>query len=146
VKAFRPRFDSCRLEKGFHHWGHDLGPDDTPFEVGLGFTVRFDKESNFIGKQALLEQQRVGCSRQLRLCEVVAEEALILHDELVYQGDEIVGHVTSGGRGFRADKILCWVMFYRWPGLSPRALQIDIAGERFTLEVLDKPPYRAASK
>jgi len=138
--------DCCRLEKGFHHWGHDLGPADTPFEVGLGFTVRFDKESNFIGKQALLEQQRAGCYRQLRLCEVVAEEALILQDEPVYQGDEIVGHVTSGGRGFRVDKILCWVMFYQWHTLAPRACQIDIAGERFTLEVLAKPPYQAAGK
>ncbi len=69
----------------------------------------------------------------------------MLHDEPVYQGDEIVGHVTSGGRGFRVDKILCWVMFYQWQSVSPRACQIDIAGERFALNVLDKPPYQAAS-
>jgi len=31
--------DGCRLEKGFLHWGHDLGPTITPLAAGLGFTI-----------------------------------------------------------------------------------------------------------
>ena len=30
---------ACRIEKGYRHWGHDIGPDDTPLEAGLGFAV-----------------------------------------------------------------------------------------------------------
>ena len=76
--------DSCRIEKGFHHWGHDMGPDDTPFEVGLGFTVNFQKAGDFVGRQPLLEQQQRDSGRRLRLCEVAAAEVLVLHDEPVY--------------------------------------------------------------
>jgi 4-methylaminobutanoate oxidase (formaldehyde-forming) len=136
--------DACRLEKGFHHWGHDMGPEDTPFEIGLGFTVNFDKASEFIGKQALLIQKQNGWNKQLRLFEVVAHEALILHDEPVYQGETIVGHCTSGGQGFRTGKILCFVMFYQRDSVRFEQCQIEIAGERFKLEVLDQPPYQAA--
>jgi 4-methylaminobutanoate oxidase (formaldehyde-forming) len=138
--------DGCRLEKGFHHWGHDMGPQDTPLEIGLDFAVKLDKASDFIGKQSLLEQKRNGWSKQLRLCEVIADEVLILHDEPVYQGGEIVGHCTSGGQGFRCGKILCFVMFYQRDSVRFERCQIEIAGERFKITVLHRPPYQATTK
>src|SRR5919109_2838286 len=46
--------DSLRLEKGYRVWGADMGPDETPFEAGLGFAVKLDK-GDFIGREALLE-------------------------------------------------------------------------------------------
>jgi len=138
--------DACRLEKGFHHWGHDMGPEDTPFEIGLGFAVNFDKAIDFIGKQALLEQKLKGWNKQLKLCEVVADEILILHDEPVYQAEVIVGHCTSGGQGYRTGKILCFVMFYQRDSVRFERCQIEIAGECFKLEVLDQPPYQALMK
>ncbi len=42
--------DSCRLEKGYVHWGHDVGPDDDPLSVGLMFAVRMTGGFDFIGK------------------------------------------------------------------------------------------------
>ncbi|MGI9463432.1 MAG: GcvT family protein, partial [Aestuariivirgaceae bacterium] len=45
--------DCCRMEKGFRHWGHDIGPDDTPLEAGLAFAVGWTKDRNFIGRTAL---------------------------------------------------------------------------------------------
>jgi 4-methylaminobutanoate oxidase (formaldehyde-forming) len=133
--------DACRLEAGYPHWGHDIGPGDTPFEAGLGFAVRLDKASDFYGRAALLAEQRDGPRRRLRLCEVDAGAVLILHDEPVYRGAEIVGHCTSGGQGYRSGKTLCFVLFYTRETID--GFEIDIAGERFALRVLDKPPYRA---
>ena len=49
--------DSCRIEKGFRHWGHDISDEDTPLEAGMGFTCRFDKNVPFIGRDALLKQK-----------------------------------------------------------------------------------------
>ena len=43
--------DSLRLEKGYRVWGADITPDDTPYEGGVGFCVRADKE--FLGTDAL---------------------------------------------------------------------------------------------
>ena len=44
--------DSLRLEKGYRVWGSDITADDTPYEAGLGFAVKLDKE--FLGKEALV--------------------------------------------------------------------------------------------
>ena len=46
--------ESLRLEKGYRVWGSDVTSADTPFEAGLGFAVRMDKETPFIGREALL--------------------------------------------------------------------------------------------
>ena len=135
--------DSCRLEVSFHHWGHDMGPEDTPFEIGLDFAVKLDKATEFIGRQALLKQQRDGWNKQLRLCEVLADDVLILHDEPVYSDERIVGHCTSGGQGYRTAKTLCFVMFYDKSSNSEAGYEIEIAGERFALSILEKPPYQA---
>ena len=45
--------ESLRLEKGYRVWGSDVTSADTPFEAGLGFAVRMDKEVPFIGRDAL---------------------------------------------------------------------------------------------
>ena len=49
--------DSCRLEKGYRVWGADITPEDTPYEAGLGFAVKLDKE-DFIGRDALVGRGR----------------------------------------------------------------------------------------
>ena len=35
--------NSLRMEKGYRHWSHDVGEEDTPLEGGLGFAVAMDK-------------------------------------------------------------------------------------------------------
>ena len=138
--------DACRLEVGYLHWGHDMGPDDNPYDVGLGFAVNLDKPVEFMGCEALCaltdEQRR----RRLLLCEVHAGDRLVMHDEPVYRDDEIVGHCTSGGRGFRTGKTLCFVLFDEADPDPAAAHFIEIAGERCALEILDRPPYRVKRK
>ena len=45
--------NSCRMEKAYRHWGHDIADEDTPLEAGLGFAVAWDKKGGFIGRSAL---------------------------------------------------------------------------------------------
>ncbi len=60
--------EACRLEGGFIVAGWDCsteadpqpGFERTPFELGLGWLVNLDAE-DFVGKEALLEQQQSGC-------------------------------------------------------------------------------------
>ena len=54
--------DGCRLEKGFKHWGHDLGPEITPLEAGLGFAVDWTKD--FTGRATLARQKEDGITRR----------------------------------------------------------------------------------
>jgi glycine cleavage system aminomethyltransferase T len=31
--------NAMRMEKGYRHWGHDIGFEDTPFQAGLDLAV-----------------------------------------------------------------------------------------------------------
>ena len=104
--------DACRIEKGFVHWGHDVGPEVTPLEAGLGFTIDWDKE--FVGKPAL-QAQRKNFSRHLCLFEV-SGAPLLLHDELIREAGQVVGLTTSGAQGARTGKALCFGLIDIAPG------------------------------
>ena len=138
--------DACRLEKGYRHWGHDVGPHDTPLEAGLGFAVAWDKPGGFIGRDALLVQRRKGIRRRLLQFAVAGTHPLLLHDEPVYRHGTLAGHTTSGGRGFRTGLSLCFAYVSCEPG-KPRSdllgdgYEIGIAGERFPLRALARSAY-----
>ena len=50
-----------RLEVGYSLYGSDIDEVTTPLEAGLAAFVNFDKE--FVGREALLRQQREGLPR-----------------------------------------------------------------------------------
>ena len=50
--------ESLRLEKSYRAWGADINADTTPFEAGLGWAVKLNSGSHFIGREALLAQQK----------------------------------------------------------------------------------------
>ena len=97
-------FDSCRIEKGFRHFGHDIGPDDTPLEAGLGFAVKFDKPASkfgpFIGRETLARQRDAGpLTKRLVQFRLNNPAPLLYHLEPILRDGEIVGYLTSGGYG-----------------------------------------------
>ena len=138
--------DGCRHEKGYRHWGHDIGPRDTPLEAGLGFAVAWDKPAGFIGHDALLARREAGLERRLLQFAVAGAHPLLLHDEPVYRDGTLVGHTTSGGRGFRTGLSLCFAYVRCEPG-TPRTellggdYEIGVAGERFPLRALARAAY-----
>ncbi|MDX1422243.1 MAG: FAD-dependent oxidoreductase [Kiloniellales bacterium] len=138
--------EACRLEKGFRHWGHDIGPDDTPLEAGLGFAVAWDKPGGFLGREALLRLKESGVARRLVLFQVAAGTPLVLHDEPIYRDGALVGRTTSGGRGFRTGLTLALGYVSAAPGVGHGDLlagryEIGVAGTRFPLAALPRAPY-----
>ena len=130
--------DACRLEKGFVHWGHDVGPDITPLEAGLGFCIDWSKD--FVGKAAL-EAQRGRLARKLTLLEVEGAP-LVLHDEPVWENGQVVGLTTSGGRGARTGLTLAFALLdLAETPLAERRFDIEIAGTRHPAKALARPPY-----
>jgi glycine cleavage system T protein len=91
--------DSLRIEKAYRHWGHDISPDDTPLEAGLGFAVAWDKVGGFIGREALLRQRDLGLQRRLVQLLVLDEDVMLYHNEPIWRDGELVGRVTSGSYG-----------------------------------------------
>ena len=138
--------NALRLEKGFKSWGHDIGPDDTPLEAGLGFAVAFGKTADFIGRDALSAQRAAGVAKRLVVFTVDDGTPLLLHEEPIYRDGRLVGATTSGAfaptlgcpiamgwvaneSGVDADFVLS--------GLY----EIDVAGDRFPATPHLRPPY-----
>jgi glycine cleavage system T protein len=90
--------DSCRIEKAFRHFGHDITDEDHVLEAGLGFAVRAQK-GDFIGRDAVLRKQEAGLSRRLVQFKLTDPEPLLFHNEAVVRDGRIVGTVTSGNYG-----------------------------------------------
>ncbi|MEY4712417.1 MAG: hypothetical protein RIS88_1867 [Pseudomonadota bacterium] len=88
--------DALRIEQGRRAWGAELGPDETPWEAGLDFSVRLDKSGGFIGREALRASQ--GQPLRKKLVTLVCQS-----DDFAWGGEPIVadgqtvGDVTSVG-------------------------------------------------
>lgn len=83
--------DSLRLEAALPLHGHELSPDISALESGLGWIVKFDK-GDFIGRSALLAQKETGVPR--KLVGFVLTEAGIAR-----QGDVLVDSVSQAQVG-----------------------------------------------
>jgi dimethylglycine dehydrogenase len=131
---------SLRLEKGFCTLGGEMSSERTPLEAGLERFVNFNK-GNFMGQQALLQQKEAGLAENLVLMTVDVDDADAIGDEPVFQGDEIVGRVTSGGYGHTVGKSLA--MAYVKSELAKPGTRVDISilGHRYPAEVVPTPYY-----
>jgi len=86
--------DTLRLEAGLPLYGHELDDATSPFDAGLQKFVRF-RNRQFIGKEALLEERRLGPDRELIGLELI-DRGIAREGTLVVVDGEDVGVVTSG--------------------------------------------------
>jgi 4-methylaminobutanoate oxidase (formaldehyde-forming) len=136
------------MEKGYRHWGHDVTPDDSPLEAGLGFAVAWNKPGGFIGKEALVRQRENGVSRRLVQLALVGSDKLLYHNEPIWRDGEIAGSITSGAFGHTIDASLGmgWVSApngevaaREW--LMNGTYEIEVAGERVPARASLEPWY-----
>jgi len=86
--------DTLRLEMKYALYGHELSPEISPLEAGLGWITKLDKPS-FIGRDALLKQKAAGVPRRL-VGFAMTEPGIPRADYPVFAGERQVGVVTSG--------------------------------------------------
>jgi aminomethyltransferase len=87
--------DTLRLEAKFNLYGQDMSEATNPIEAGLGWTVKLDKKTPFVGQEAIRAVKEEGVSRRLRGL-VLQEKGIIRPGYGIFVGDEKVGEVTSG--------------------------------------------------
>ena len=142
--------NACRMEKGFRHFGHDIGEDDTPFETGLGFSVDLNKNDDFLGKAALLAQREQSPITPYQMVAIALKKAdvengpFLLHNEPIWKDGVIVGFVTSGAWGFRLERSLGLASLRRDGGATKEWINsgdftVQIAGEHHPIEVQHQP-------
>ena len=138
--------DSCRIEKAYRHWGHDIGPDDSPLQAGLMFAVKLDNQRNFIGRDALLRQRETGPGRRLVQFRLNDPEPMLYHDEPIWHDGEMIGRTTSGAYGHHLGAAIALGYVEETHGrvaarIAARGFEIEIAGHRFTAEASLTPLY-----
>jgi len=88
--------DTLRLEARLCLYGNDIDQTTTPYEAGLGWVVKLDKGTNFVGRDALVKQKEQGVARRLIGFEVEGRGIVRPGAEILGQSGEPVGKVTSG--------------------------------------------------
>lgn len=92
---------SCRMEKGYRDWGHDIDNTDDVLSAGLGFASDFNKERGFLGKEALVAKKAQGPLKK-RMVQVLLDnpDALLFHAEPVLRDGKALGYVRSASYGW----------------------------------------------
>ncbi|MER8522352.1 FAD-dependent oxidoreductase [Mesorhizobium sp. M0644] len=141
--------DSCRIEKAFRHFGHDITDEDNVLEAGLGFAVKTAK-GEFLGRDAVLTKKETGLSRRLVQFRLNDPEPLLFHNEAILRDGTIVGPITSGNYGHHLGGAI-GLGYVTCKGESEAdvlasSYEIEIAGERFAAEASLKPMYDPKSE
>jgi 4-methylaminobutanoate oxidase (formaldehyde-forming) len=136
--------DSCRIEKAYRHFGHDITDEDHVLEAGLGFAVKPAK-GDFIGREAVLRKSEAGLSRRLVQFRLRDPEPLLFHNEALVRDGRIVSTITSGNYGHALGGAI-GLGYVPCEGESEAEVlastyEIEIAGERFPAEPSLEPLY-----
>jgi glycine cleavage system T protein len=141
--------DTCRMEKGFRHFGHDITSEDHVLEAGLGFAVKTDKP-NFIGRDAVLAKRETGLEQRLVQFKLTDAEPLLYHNEPILRDGENVGYLSSGGYGHHVGAAI-GMGYVPCKGESVAELlassfEIDVMGTRVKAQAQLKPFYDPKSE
>ncbi|MCB0309364.1 MAG: glycine cleavage system aminomethyltransferase GcvT [Bdellovibrionales bacterium] len=86
--------DTLRLEMGYLLYGSDMNQKTSPLECGLSWITKMNK-GHFLGRQAILDQKEKGVTRRLRGFKMTERGIPRSHFQ-IFEGDNLVGEVTSG--------------------------------------------------
>jgi aminomethyltransferase len=137
--------DMLRLEAGMPLYGHELTTSLTPFDAGLGRVVKFEKEGDFVGREALSEAASRAADNPPRvLVGLVAEGRRVPRAGYpVVAGGEVIGEVTSGAPSPTLGKPIAMAYVdaaHAAPGTA--GVGVDIRGSHEPYEVVALPFYK----
>ncbi|MFC8593328.1 glycine cleavage system aminomethyltransferase GcvT [Streptomyces atroolivaceus] len=137
--------DTLRLEAGMPLYGHELTTALTPFDAGLGRVVKFEKEGDFVGREALsAAADRAETAPPRKLVGLVAEGRRVPRAGYpVVVGGEVVGEVTSGAPSPTLGKPVAMAYVdaaHAAPGTE--GVGVDIRGTHEPYEVVALPFYK----
>ncbi|RKP46055.1 GcvT family protein [Trinickia fusca] len=140
--------ESLRVEKAYRAWGRELTPDRDPFEAGLAFACKLDKDIAFRGREALLARRGQPPVRRLVALSLDGHaDKMLWGGEAILRDGVPVGSVSSAafGHTLGCPVALGYVGADGAPVdaayLMGGRYQIDLAGERLDATLHLKAPY-----
>jgi aminomethyltransferase len=134
--------DTLRFEACMPLYGNDIDDTTTPYEAGLGWIVKLEKDG-FLGREALLRQHSDGVRRTLVGFEMTGR-GIARHGYPIWAGGKEVGVVTSGTHAPTVGKALG--MGYVPVALSAvgSEFEVEIREQKVAARVVEMPFYRRA--
>lgn len=130
--------DTLRFEAGMPLYGHELSENITPFEAGLGFFVKLQKECDFSGKEALMGLQT---PTRKRIGLEMLGRGIARAEYPVYAGERKVGFVTSGSPAPTLGKNLAMALVDTdYESYGP--LSVEIRGKKVEATAMPLPFYK----
>ena len=137
--------DSLRLEAGLPLYGHDLSPETSPIEAGLGFAInkRRRSEGGFLGAERIMRELASGAPRKWIGLLLEGRQAAREGCE-VFSHDHKVGVLTSGGFSPSLERPIAAAYVTAAHAAPGTALEIDVRGKRLSAVVTALPfvPHR----
>ncbi|RLL47098.1 glycine cleavage system aminomethyltransferase GcvT [Oceanobacillus piezotolerans] len=134
--------DTLRLEARLALYGQELTKDISPLEAGIGFAVKTNKESDFIGKSSLAKQKEEGLKRKLVGVEVTGRGIPRTGYKVFSEGEEEIGFITSGTRSPSLKKNLGLAMISTEHAKPDTPLKIEIRNKLIDAVVVKTPFYK----
>jgi aminomethyltransferase len=131
--------DTLRLEMKYALYGNDIDDTTNPIEAGLGWVVKLNKPTRFIGWEHANAMKTAGPKRKLSAF-TMDEKAIPRHGCEIRVNGEPVGEVTSGTHSPSLDKGIG--MGYIAAGHTTPGTKLEIAiRDRSVPATVIKPPF-----
>jgi dimethylglycine dehydrogenase len=133
--------NSLRLEKSFGIWNAEFTQDRTPGMTGMDRWIDWSR-NDFIGHDAAAKAQADNSAQQrLVTLEIDADDADASGYEPIWQGEQRVGFVTSGGFGHYTGKSLAMGLLNNNINETGETLMVDVVGKRRSARTLSEPAW-----
>lgn len=136
--------DTLRLEAGMPLYGHELTTSTTPFEANLGRVVKFEKDGDFVGRDALAEREAAGIARTLIGLTGEGRRAPRAGYAVLGTDDEPIGEVTSGALSPTLGYPIAMAYVDVAHSELGTELEVDVRGKSAPVRVVALPFYQRA--
>jgi dimethylglycine dehydrogenase len=144
VRPFGLRaLNAMRLEKNWSSWGREYRPIYGPLEANLDRFVAYDKEADFIGKEAALMERNEGGTLRLVSFQVDAKDSDAMGDEPIWFDGEVRGWVTSGGYAHNQGLSMAQGYVPKEIAGETDGWEVEILGEKLPMRLQAMPLFDA---
>lgn len=132
---------SLRLEKSFGIWSAEFTQGYTAGMTAMDRWIDWDRDG-FIGRDAAIAERDGNGPAQVQVTlEIAADGADASGYEPIWDGDEKVGFVTSGGYGHTVQKSLAMALVNQAQAKVGTELTVHVVGVARKAKVIDPSPY-----
>ena len=132
--------DSLRLEAGLSLYGHEISEKISPLEAGLGWTVKFSKPDDFIGRSALEKEKTNGLRRKL-IFFILNDRRIARVGTPVFFEKKQIGEVLSGTMSPMIKKPIGSTLV-TIEDVDLDNLYVEVRGNKITLERANPPLHK----